>query len=74
MPIESDAIGIQYKIDLNKLSRSIQNAKHLLANFNKAFSELAKQASVKITVNDQSVNTAKTKVKKFTCKRREPFS
>ena len=66
MPIDADAIGISYKIDLTKLSASIQNAKKMLAGFHNELASLAQKASVKITVNDQSVSAAKAKIEKFT--------
>ena len=66
MPIDSDAIGISYRIDLNKLAESIRRAKSQLAASHKDLAGLAKKASVTIAVNDASVVKAKAKVKKVT--------
>lgn len=63
MPINPDAIGIEYQIDLQKLANSISIAKKQLDHFHKDLSDLAKKASVTITINSQQ---ATQKVKKFT--------
>ena len=65
MPVDPDAIGIKYQIDLDKLINSIRSAKTLLVKFHEDLSALAKKASVKIIVQDQSVANAKAKVKNF---------
>ena len=65
MPVNSDAIGIDYQIDLAKLADSIRAAKTILSKFHTDLTDLAKKASITITVNDKAASVAKTKVKKF---------
>ena len=61
--LNPNAIGIEYKIDIQKLANSISIAKKQLEHFHKDLAELAKKASVTITIKDQQ---AKAQVKKFT--------
>lgn len=62
MPIDPSAIGIKYQIDLARLADSIRNAKKQLEAFHSDLANLAKKASIKITVQEKQ---AKAKVKSF---------
>ena len=56
MPVDSDSIGISYKIDLIKLSNSIKAAEKMLGNFNRKIEELGRQTSTKMNTASASIN------------------
>ena len=56
MPIDSDTIGIEYKIDLVKLKASIEQAEQLLVGYNRNIANLAKKTVSDIKTSSGSVD------------------
>ena len=55
MPVEADAIGIEYKIDLAKLSASIKAAEAKLETFNQKIASMGQKTSAKMNAAATSV-------------------